>query len=74
MLSLLDQAQEAAWLLIFYVSLNFRLDDIDLTFFQSSSFMPWSIFLMASVSAFLIYQNKSLEQDKRITIAEKITE
>jgi len=62
-----------AWLLIFYVSLNFRLDDIDLTFFQSSSFMPWSIFLMASVSAFLIYQNKSLEQDKRITIAEKIT-
>ena len=62
-----------AWLLIFYISLNFRLEDISLSFFHSSSFMPWSIFLMASVTALLIYQNKSLEQDKRITIAEKIT-
>ncbi|HEY6977160.1 MAG TPA: HAMP domain-containing sensor histidine kinase [Chitinophagaceae bacterium] len=62
-----------AWLLIFYVCLNLRTDDIALSFFHSSSFMPWSIFLMASVSAFLIYQNQSLEQDKRITIAEKIT-
>jgi signal transduction histidine kinase len=62
-----------AWLLIFYVCLSLRTEDLALSFFQLSSFMPWSIFLMASVSAFLIYQNQSLEQDKRITIAEKIT-
>jgi len=62
-----------AWLLIFYVFLNLRIADVPLSFFYSSFFMPWGIFLMASVSALLIYQNKSLEQDKRITIAEKIT-
>ncbi len=35
--------------------------------------MPWSIFLMASVSALLMYQNKSLERQKRKQIAEKIS-
>ena len=33
-------------------------------FYNSSWFMIWSVFLMASVAAFLIYQNNSLEQDK----------
>ena len=35
--------------------------------------MIWSVFLMASVAAFLIYQNNSLEQDKRKRIAESLT-
>src|SRR4030095_3993977 len=38
-----------AWLLIFYVCLSLRTEDLALSFFQLSSFMPWSIFLMASV-------------------------
>ena len=34
--------------------------------------MSWSIFLIASVSALLIYQNRSLEMDKRRQMADKI--
>lgn len=60
------------WLLFFYVFINIRKDEIPLSFYSSPSFMPWSIFLIASVSALLIYQNKSIEFEKRKTIAEKI--
>lgn len=60
------------WLLIFYIFINIRIDEISFSFYNSASFMPWSIFLIASISALLIYQNKSIELEKRKIIAEKI--
>jgi len=60
------------WLLIFYIFIDIRKQEIPLSFYNSSSFMSWSIFLIASVSALLIYQNRSLEMDKRRQMADKI--
>jgi two-component system nitrogen regulation sensor histidine kinase NtrY len=60
------------WLLIFYIFIDVRKDEIPLSFYASSSFMSWSIFLIASVSALLIYQNRTLEMEKRRQMADKI--
>lgn len=60
------------WLLLFYIFIDIRKEDIPLSFYNSSSFMSWSIFLIASVSALLIYQNRSLEMEKRRQMADKI--
>lgn len=61
-----------AWSIFFYTILTFRKEDFPFSFYESSFFMPWCIFLMASVSSFLIYQNKVLEMQKRVKIIEKL--
>lgn len=62
-----------AWLVVVYIFSDIRKSDAPLSFYNSSWFMIWSVFLMASVAAFLIYQNNSLERDKRKRIAEALT-
>ena len=62
-----------AWLFFFYFFVSVRRADITVSFYDSPYFMPWSIFLMASVTALLMFQNKQLELDKRISIAYKIS-
>ena len=62
-----------AWLTIFYAFLTIRKNDAALSFYNSAWFMPWSIFLMASVTSLLIFQNKSLEEVKRKSFADKIS-
>lgn len=61
------------WLIIFYIFSELKRSDLPLSFYNSSWFMIWSVFLMASVAAFLIYQNSTLEQQKRKKIAEKLS-
>lgn len=58
------------WIIIFYFFIELGKDDIEHSFYGSAYFMPWSIFLIASVSALLIFQNKALEHRKRSNIAE----
>lgn len=60
------------WMLLFYLFTNLRNNELKLSFYNSVWFMPWSIFLMASVTALLIFQNKTLEQEKRKSIAENL--
>ncbi|MEP7317258.1 MAG: hypothetical protein ABI921_00905, partial [Panacibacter sp.] len=62
-----------AWLILFYVFLTFRKDEAALSFYNSAVFMPWSIFLMASVTALLIFQNKSIEEARRKSFADKVS-
>ena len=62
-----------AWLIVFYTFLAFRKNEAALSFYNSAWFMPWSIFLMASVTALLIFQNKVLEEVKRKNFADKIS-
>ncbi len=61
-----------AWLILFYIFLALLKDEINFSFYNSRWFMPWSIFLMASVTALLMFQNKSLEENKRKSFADKI--
>lgn len=61
-----------AWTVFFYTIVSLRKEDIPYSFYESSFFMPWCIFLMASVSSYLIYQNKVLEMQKRVKIIEKL--
>ncbi|HRI20539.1 MAG TPA: HAMP domain-containing sensor histidine kinase [Panacibacter sp.] len=62
-----------AWLLVFYFFVSLRKADITESFYDSPYFMPWSIFLMASVTVLLMFQNQSLELAKRKSIAYKIS-
>lgn len=62
-----------AWTVFFYTMLSLTKEDLPHSFYETSFFMPWSIFLMASVSSYLIYQNKVLEMEKRVKIIEKLS-
>ncbi|MBG9376552.1 HAMP domain-containing histidine kinase [Panacibacter sp. DH6] len=62
-----------AWIILLYFFLELGSADIAQSFYRSSYFIPWSIFLMASVSALLIFQNGQLEHRKRKTIADGLS-
>lgn len=62
-----------AWIILFYFLIELDKDNINNTFYKTSYFIPWSIFLIASVSALLIFQNRQLEHRKRSTIAENLS-
>jgi len=62
-----------AWIILFYFFLELSRDNISNTFYKTSYFIPWSIFLIASVSALLIFQNRQLEHTRRSTIAENLS-
>ncbi len=62
-----------AWMIVFYFFVSKRKSDFADSLYDSPFFMPWSIFLMASVTVLLMYQNQSLELAKRKNIAYKIS-
>lgn len=62
-----------AWIILFYFFLELDRVNLESTFYKTSYFIPWSIFLIASVSALLIFQNRQLEHTKRSTIAENLS-
>lgn len=62
-----------AWIILFYFFVELGKEDVSKSFYKSAYFIPWSIFLIASVSALLIFQNRQLEHTKRSTIAENLS-
>ena len=60
------------WLLIFFVIINFRKEDIHLSILQSSFFIFWVMFFAVSISAIVIYENKAVEMEQRKRIAERL--
>jgi two-component system nitrogen regulation sensor histidine kinase NtrY len=62
-----------AWIILFYFFLELDKNNINNTFYKTGYFIPWSIFLITSVSALLIFQNRQLEHTKRSTIAENLS-
>jgi len=62
-----------AWIILFYFFLELGKTDIANSFYRSAYFIPWSIFLIASVSALLIFQNSQLEHRVRRSIADNVS-
>ncbi|QEC67224.1 GHKL domain-containing protein [Panacibacter ginsenosidivorans] len=62
-----------AWIILFYFFVELDKSGINSIFYKTSYFIPWSIFLIASVSALLISQNRQLEHTRRTTIAENVS-
>ncbi|MEP6846421.1 MAG: HAMP domain-containing sensor histidine kinase, partial [Panacibacter sp.] len=62
-----------AWIILFYFFIELGKNDVGNSFYQSAYFIPWSIFLIASVSSLLIFQNRQLEHRQRKAIAENIS-
>lgn len=60
------------WLLLFFIVLNLRKGDIHIPLLQSSFFIFWVMFFATSVSAVVIYENKSVEIEQRKRIAERL--
>ncbi len=63
-----------AWLIAYMLLIEFRKQDISVPLLNSSFFLLWAIFLVASATALVIYQNENFELQQRKTIAEKIND
>lgn len=55
-----------AWLLIYMLIMEVRLQDAFVPFLRSSFFLIWVIFFAASVTILIIYQNKGNAYEKRV--------
>ncbi|MDB5190635.1 MAG: nitrogen regulation protein NtrY, partial [Segetibacter sp.] len=60
------------WLLAYLAIMELRQKDILTPIIRSSFFLLWLIFFAGSVSALIIFQNKAVEMEQRIRLAEKI--
>ena len=59
------------WLVAYLIILDYRIGDLFIPFAKSSFFLFWVMFFSASVAGLIVFQNKSLELEKRKSVAIK---
>lgn len=60
------------WLLLYTCILYLRKNDIQISILQSGFFIFWVMFFAVSITAVVIYENKSVEIEQRKRIAERL--
>lgn len=64
----------AAWLIVYFLLMEYGSNPITKQLIQSPSFILWALFLMGSVTAVMSYENFKEEFETRKRIAEKLDE
>lgn len=64
----------ACWLIIYFLLMEYGSNPITKQLIQSPAFILWALFLMASVTALISYENFNEELETRKRIAEKLDE
>lgn len=62
------------WLILYMLLIEARKKEIKTSLLNSPFFLIWAIFLMASVTALMVFQNQNFELEQRKKIAEKIND